>query len=113
MGGHGGTGAAAGGFAGREHAHHTGGNVHNTAATTTSGTTGNMSMKDAKSLEMKGKAQQLAGMILSSQSMKAKGQAKEQEAAAIRHHQTNVAEAEAHEAQARLARERAGQGPYH
>ena len=115
MGGHGTTGAAAGGLAGREHAYDTTGSVHNTTGTTTSGTAGNMTAKDAKSLEMKGKAQQLAGMVLSSQSMKAKGNAKEQEAAAIRHHQTNVAEAEAHEAQARLARERAGPAPsaYH
>ncbi|KAF8681642.1 hypothetical protein RHS04_03119 [Rhizoctonia solani] len=94
---------------------HTGSqNVHNTTSTgITSTTANNMSTKDAKSLEMKGKAQQLAGMLLSSESMKAKGNAKEQEAAAIRHHQMNVAEAESHEAQARLARERAGQNPYH
>ncbi|CAE7233460.1 unnamed protein product [Rhizoctonia solani] len=103
---------------GHEHyAPHTGTgthNVHNTAPTGVTGATGsNMSAKDAKSLEMKGKAQQLAGMVLSSQSMKAKGYAKEQEAAAIRHQQTNVATAEAHEAQARLARERAGQNPHH
>ncbi|CAE6411525.1 unnamed protein product [Rhizoctonia solani] len=112
-----GTATGPGGLTGRDHNQtpYTGSqNVHNTTSTGTAGTTAsNMSTKDAKSLEMKGKAQQLAGMLLSSQSMKAKGNAKEQEAAAIRHHQTNVAEAESHEAQARLARERAGHHPYH
>lgn len=109
------TGTTTGGLTGQHHAPLTGSqNVHNTAPTGMTGTTtGDMSSKDAKKLEMKGKAQQLAGMILSSQSMKSKGSAKEQEAAAIRHHQVNVAEAEAHEAQARLARERAGPNPYH
>ncbi|KEP55321.1 CsbD domain protein [Rhizoctonia solani 123E] len=124
MGGHMGTGMGAttagttGGLTGRDHhAPHTGTgahNVHNTAPIGMTGATGgNMSAADARKLEMKGKAQQLAGMILSSQSMKAKGNAKEQEAAAIRHHQTNIATAESHEAQARLAREQAGQNPYH
>ncbi|KAG8696454.1 hypothetical protein FRC09_008509, partial [Ceratobasidium sp. 395] len=61
----------------------------------------------ARSLEMKGKAQQLAGIVLSSQSMKAKGAAKEQEAAALRHQAVNIDEAEKHEAAARAARERA------
>ncbi|CUA69144.1 hypothetical protein RSOLAG22IIIB_03822 [Rhizoctonia solani] len=106
------------GLTGRDHhAPYTGTgaqNVHSTAPTGMTGATGgDMSARDAKKLEMKGKAQQLAGMVLSSQSMKAKGAAKEQEAAAIRHHQTNIATAESHEAQARLARERAGQNPYH
>ncbi|KAH7343430.1 hypothetical protein B0J17DRAFT_642355 [Rhizoctonia solani] len=122
MGGHTGTHMGAttdtttGGLTGRDHhTPHTGTqNVHNTATTGMGGTSaGDMSTKDAKKLEMKGKAQQLAGMVLSSQSMKAKGNAKEQEAAAIRHHQVNVIEAESHEAQARLARERAGHNPYH
>ncbi|CCO31879.1 hypothetical protein BN14_05930 [Rhizoctonia solani AG-1 IB] len=111
-----GTTTGTGGLTGRDHqTPYTGSqNVHNTASTGTAGANvANMSTKDAKSLEMKGKAQQLAGMLLSSESMKAKGNAKEQEAVAIRHHQTNVAEAEAHEAQARLARERAGQNAYH
>ncbi|KAJ1309012.1 hypothetical protein OPQ81_004694 [Rhizoctonia solani] len=110
------TGSTGSGLTGREHhAPFTGAqNVHNTAPTGMAGTTASdMSSRDARNLEMKGKAQQLVGMVLSSQSMRAKGNAKEQEAAAIRHHQTNMAEAEAHEAQARLARERAGQNQYH
>lgn len=100
------TGATAGGLAGQ-------GGQYGTAPTTGAAGTGNMSLKDAKKLEMKGKFQQLGGLLVSSESMKAKGAAKEREAAAIRHHQTNISTAEAHEAQARLARERAGQGAYH
>ncbi|KAG9086880.1 hypothetical protein FS749_003302 [Ceratobasidium sp. UAMH 11750] len=68
---------------------------------------GGMNARQARSMEMKGKAQQLAGIILSSQSMKAKGAAKEQQAAALRHQGENLGEAQRHEAAALAARERA------
>jgi uncharacterized protein YjbJ (UPF0337 family) len=72
-----------------------------------------MNAREVKSMEMKGKAQQLAGMVLSSQSMKAKGAAKEQEAAALRHQGDSLEQAEHHEAAARQARERAVQHGAH
>jgi len=68
---------------------------------------GGMSTGEARMLEMKGKAQQLAGVVLSSQSLKAKGAANEQQGAAIRHQGANLGQAERHEAAALRAREQA------
>jgi len=107
VGGHAGTGATAGGLAGREAAHHHAGMANGGAMNAGGVNGGGMNAKEVKSMEMKGKAQQLAGMVLSSQSMKAKGLAKEQEAVALRHQGENLEQAERHEAEARLARERA------
>jgi len=111
MGNHAGAGAAAGGLAGREEAHHHAGT--NAAGVGGVGVNeGVASSRELKNLEMKGKAQQLAGMVLSSQTMKAKGLAKEQEAVALRHQGENLQQAEHHEAAARLARERAAHGAH-
>lgn len=107
MGGHAGAGAAAGGFAGHEHAHHNAGAGAGTGPDVvgTGGAggmnAGGMNSRDARIMEMEGKVEKVAGTILFSQSLKAKGAAKEQEAAALRHQGQNLEEAERHESAAK------------
>ncbi|QRV87768.1 hypothetical protein RhiJN_15786 [Ceratobasidium sp. AG-Ba] len=90
LGGHAGPGAAIGGMAGNHASHE-----HNQPPTTYNdkynynGTESNIDTgigpKHPGMTEAEGKAQQVAGMVLSSETMKSKGFAKEQEAAAARH----------------------------